>query len=238
MSQSVLIYGGKGALGSGCVTFFKKKGWRVLAVDLVANEHAESNIVLSAATSWNEQARQVLQGVSDFCGDEGKLSAILCVAGGWAGGSASSDDLVATADLMWKQSVWTSVIASQVGSKFLSPNGLLLLTGALPALGGTPAMIGYGMAKAAVHQLVKSLAEKGSGIAKTATVLAILPATLDTPNNRKFMPNADMSTWTPLDTIAQFCLDWANNKDGANPISGSLVALVTEKGETTCKVQE
>jgi len=32
---------------------------RVLAVDLVANEEADSNIILSAAASWNEQARQV-----------------------------------------------------------------------------------------------------------------------------------------------------------------------------------
>ena len=32
---------------------------RVLAVDLVANEEADSNIILSASASWNEQARQV-----------------------------------------------------------------------------------------------------------------------------------------------------------------------------------
>jgi dihydropteridine reductase len=36
--------------------------------------------------------------------------------------------------------------------------------GAKPALAGTPGMIGYGMAKAAVHQLVKSLAAKKSGL--------------------------------------------------------------------------
>lgn len=232
MAPSVLIYGGKGALGSSCVTFFKAKGWTVLAVDLVANEEADTNIILSAAASWNEQSRQVTQGVSDFVGD-GKLKAVLCVAGGWAGGSANSDDLVGTSDLMWKQSVWTSVIAGKVAAMYLEETGLLALTGALPALGGTPAMIGYGIAKAAVHQLVKSLAEKNSGVSEKATVLAILPATLDTPNNRKFMPNADTSTWTPLETIAQLFLDWAVNANGTNPKSGSLLALVTEGGKTT-----
>jgi len=237
MANAVLIYGGKGALGSGCVTFFKAKGWRVLAVDLVANEEADSNIILSASASWNEQARQVIQGVSDFVGDS-KLQAVLCVAGGWAGGGAASEDLISTVDLMWKQSVWTSVIAAQVSAKFLHPNGLVALTGALPALAGTPGMIGYGMAKAAVHQLVKSLADKSSGVSETSTVVAILPATLDTPNNRKFMPNADTSTWTPLDTIAQYFLDWATNAQGKNPASGSLIGLVTEGGETTLQVQE
>lgn len=64
-------------------------------------------------------------------------------------------------------------------------------------------MIGYGMAKAAVHQLVKSLAADKSGVSPDATVLAILPNTLDTPNNRKFMPAADTSKWTPLDVVAK-----------------------------------
>jgi hypothetical protein len=36
-------------------------------------------------------------------------------------------------------------------------------------------MIGYGMAKAAVHQLVKSLAASGSGLPANAFVSAILP---------------------------------------------------------------
>jgi dihydropteridine reductase len=55
-------------------------------------------------------------------------------------------------------------------------------------------MIGYGLAKAAVHQLVKSLAEPKSGLPEESTVLALLPITLDTPMNRKWMPKADFST--------------------------------------------
>ena len=38
-----------------------------------------------------------------------------------------------------------------------------------------PGMIGYGMAKAAVHQLVQSLASEGSGLPKGVFVTAILP---------------------------------------------------------------
>lgn len=39
----------------------------------------------------------------------------------------------------------------------------------------TLGMIGYGIAKAAVHQLVKSLAGENSGIPANSTVLATLP---------------------------------------------------------------
>ena len=66
-----------------------------------------------------------------------KVDAIICVAGGWAGGNAASKALVKNADLMWKQSVWSSVIASHLASNHLKENGLLVLTGAHPALQGT-----------------------------------------------------------------------------------------------------
>lgn len=81
--------------------------------------------------------------------------------------------------------------------------GVLSLTGAKAALGGTPGMIGYGLAKAAVHQLVKSLASADSGLPKGSKVNAVAPITLDTPANRGGMPNADFSSWTPLETLAQ-----------------------------------
>ena len=106
--------------------------------------------------------------------------------------------------------VWSSAISATLASKFLVPGGLLVLPGAKPATGGTPGMMGYGMAKvgdgddydcsdnveddddqAAVHQLVASLAAPGSGLPEASCVAAILPVTLDTPMNRKFMPGAD-----------------------------------------------
>lgn len=59
------------------------------------------------------------------------------------------------------------------------------------------------MAKAAVHQLTKSLAAEKSGLPKDSLVVAIMPVTLDTPMNRKWMPNADFSTWTPLEFVAE-----------------------------------
>ena len=64
------------------------------------------------------------------------LDAILCVAGGWEGGNAAHADLVKNSDLMWKQSVWSSVLASAIASKHLKEGGLLTLTGAKPALEG------------------------------------------------------------------------------------------------------
>lgn len=64
-------------------------------------------------------------------------------------------------------------------------------------------MIGYGMAKASVHHLTKSLSNDESGLPANSTTVCIVPETLDTPMNRKWMPKADRSTWTSLEFISK-----------------------------------
>ncbi|XP_068596461.1 quinoid dihydropteridine reductase a [Brachionichthys hirsutus] len=225
----VIVYGGRGALGSKCVQYFKSKGWWVASIDMNVNDEANGNVLVKTSDSFTEQAEQVTTDVSYLLGGQ-KVDAILCVAGGWAGGSCSSKDLYKNADLMWKQSVWTSTISSQLASLHLNPGGLLILAGAKAALSGTGGMVGYGMAKAAVHQLCQSLAAKNSGMPPDAAAVAILPVTLDTPMNRKSMPTADFSSWTPLGYIAETFFNWATRVD--RPASGSLMQLLTSGGET------
>lgn len=167
---------------------------------MAENEHADANVLVGRDETWVEQETAVLAGVESALNGE-KLDAIICVAGGWAGGNAKQD-LAKNADLMWKQSVWSSAISAAIGANFLNAGGLLTLTGANAATAGTSGMIGYGMAKAAVHQLTKSLAGTGSGLPEDSLVVAILPITLDTPMNRKWMPNGDFGSWTPPEFLA------------------------------------
>ncbi|XP_054164366.1 dihydropteridine reductase-like [Oppia nitens] len=236
--RRVLIYGGKGALGSVCVQFFKKQNWWVTSVDLVANSEANENIVIKSSTTdqWTQQEAEVVNGVGQVLGSDNKLDAIVCVAGGWAGGSAAADDFVKNTDLMIRQSLWSSVISAKLAAKYLSDGGLLALTGARAALEPTPGMIGYGLAKSAVHHLVQSLSQSTGGLPTGATVVAILPVTFDTPMNRKFMPKADTSQWTPLEFAAELMWKWASAPaaatDDVRPKSGSLVQLITKSGET------
>ena len=44
-------------------------------------------------------------------------------------------------DLMWKQSVWSSVISAAVAANHLKEGGLLSLTGANAALEATPGIL-------------------------------------------------------------------------------------------------
>lgn len=226
----VLVYGGKGALGSVLVTHFKARGDWVLSIDLAANEAADANVVIDSKGDLNQQAAQVLKEVGVAAGGS-KLDALFCVAGGWAGGNASSDDFVKNCDLMMKQSIWTSVISAAVGAHHLKKGALLTLTGAVPCLKGTAGMMGYGLSKAAVHQLTQSLAQANNGLPVDCCVQTILPITLDTPMNRKFMPDADFSTWTPMSYVGDMFTSWLTDPSSRHP-SGSLVKLVTTESNT------
>jgi len=228
--KRVIVYGGKGALGAVCVDSFKAKDYWVCSIDLNPNEAADVNVIVTELNDWVKQDDQVQGRIAEVLGGE-KVDGIFCVAGGWAGGNAAAKAFISSADMMCKQSIWSSCISASIASTHLKEGGFLQLTGAVPALSGTAGMIGYGMAKAAVHQLVKSLACDNGGLPTNAIVAAILPVTLNTPMNRKFMANADQTAWTPMEFVANLFLDWLNEKD--RPKSGSLIKLITKDGDTS-----
>ena len=66
---------------------------------------------------------------------------------------------------MWKQSVWTSVIAASLASRYLKNGGLLTLPGAQPAMSGTPGKEGLGCVRVCPRVLcqIKVTQPIGSG---------------------------------------------------------------------------
>ena len=56
---------------------------------MVANDEASANITVNPADTWVDQGKAVADKVAEVL--EGhKVDAVLCVAGGWAGGNAAS----------------------------------------------------------------------------------------------------------------------------------------------------
>ena len=227
MSKSVLIYGGCGALGRACVTHFVSKGWNTISADIHENSEASSNVIVPSfrfATTNTE--------LDDFFSAMPELHCILNVAGGWQGGSAASKHLVRNVDLSYTQSVVSSTYCTEIAARKLLGGGLLLLPGAAAALQPTPKMLGYGMGKAAVHHLVRSLAEPEScGLRVNCCTIGLLPITLDTAQNRASMPNADFNEWTPLNEVAWVVQQWAADPE-TRPQSGSLAVFRTREGRT------
>ena len=232
-ARNALIIGANGALGRDVLLAFNRHGWSTFSVDLKANTAASlgSSIIVPGSTIPVMQ-QSVLK---DLKALDKTFNAVINVAGGWAGGDVSSEECAAATQLMLEQSVYSSVVAAHITSHFALSKALLVLPGSTAALGPTSFMAGYGLAKAAVHHLVKSVAADPKVLPPGATVLGVLPATLDTPGNRAGMPNADFSTWTPTSEAAANIVSWAETPE-SRPASGSLVSWVTVGGKTVTSV--
>ena len=80
--------------------------------------------------------------------------------------------------------------------------GRLFMTGSRPGLDmkNGKGMIAYSMAKSLVFRLAELMNEEAKGTDVVVTVL--VPSTIDTPQNRKSMPDADFSTWMSPEKMA------------------------------------
>lgn len=78
--------------------------------------------------------------------------------------------------------------------------GRIVNFGSVAGIEGMPFAAPYAVSKAALINLTKTIAQENKSVNITANV--IVPETIDTPANRKAMPQADFSTWTKPEAIA------------------------------------
>jgi len=81
--------------------------------------------------------------------------------------------------------------------------GKIILIGSEPGKDGAKAKgsVAYGFSKSLVFRLAELINEEGK--TKNISAHVIVPTTMDTPQNRAAMPNADFSKWATTDKIAE-----------------------------------
>jgi NAD(P)-dependent dehydrogenase (short-subunit alcohol dehydrogenase family) len=101
-------------------------------------------------------------------------------------------------------------------------SGKIVNVGSFGALRGTAQMGAYAAAKSEVLRLTESLAAelREHGI----NVNCVLPSVIDTPENRKAMPQADPAKWVPPAQLAQVIAFLAS--DAAQAVHGAAVPVV------------
>ncbi|MCK4856192.1 MAG: SDR family NAD(P)-dependent oxidoreductase, partial [Bacteroidales bacterium] len=80
--------------------------------------------------------------------------------------------------------------------------GQVIFTGSRPAIhpGSAGDMLSYAFSKSLVFRLAEVINEDGKNSGITASV--IVPGTIDTPQNREAMPDADFTGWVSASEIA------------------------------------
>lgn len=202
--EEIIVSGSSGNLGTSVCERFLEGGFLVHAILRPGNEtHSLSDDALKthALDLLREQDCAEFIGAFDPC----PQVVVLC-AGGFAMGDLASTDSEAINkmfELNFKTAWHILHPLWQRWQKERIP-GRAFVIGARPAL--EPArgksMIPYTLSKTLVIQLAKILSATSK--AGEQKIFACVPDTLDTPENRKSMPDADKNTWVKTELLA----DW------------------------------
>lgn len=221
----VLIAGGSGALGKTITPAFVRSGARVISADRnPPPAQVTEGKALKADVTDETDVRRL---VDDVVRTAGRLDVLVNLVGGFSAGRIADTDVS-----LWHRMLTVNLTAAFLLSKAVLPhmmergNGRILHVAAWAAVEPFPGAGAYIVAKSGLLAMIRVLALelKGSGV----TVNGVLPTTVDTPANRAAMPEADPSTWTKPESIAEALLFLASEEAGQ--ISGAAIPVGTGEG--------
>ena len=150
------------------------------------------------------------------------LDAVALVAGGWAGGASFEEAPADEWDRMLRTNLDTVAHVCRAALPHLrAQGGSVVAVGSRAAETGGAGMAAYAVSKVAVHALVRVLALENAG--HGVRFNAVLPGTIDTPANRRAMPDADRSKWTSPEAIAGVMAFLLSSESA--PTTGALVPV-------------
>lgn len=195
MKKELLIFGSEGALGKGVTECLRSKDYdKVYLFDRHAQGDPDPTTVsiVTGDLSIEDDVRKAFRKVSP---SKDSAFFLFSTIGGFTGGKKVWDTPVHDLDKMINMNLKTSFLIAKYFSLLVkeSHSGSLFFTAAITGLSPESGKAVYGASKGALIHLVKALAEEGKEI--NMSVNAMAPFIIDTPANRKWMKDADFSSW-------------------------------------------
>src|SRR5215831_15272066 len=225
-SSTALVTGATGNLGRAVARAFGERG-----ANLVLLGHRREALV---SAFGNEDARRMFASADLL--DQRKVDAVVRVAierfgridllCNIAGGFRMGTPVHATSDDDWKFMFDVNVrtllncVRAVVPHMIDAGAGRIVNVGAASAHKGAANMAAYCAAKSAVIRITESMAAELRD--KNVNVNCVLPTTIDTPENRAAMPDADPARWVAPADLAKVFLFLAS--EDARAMHGAAVA--------------
>lgn len=222
-NRVILITGAKGGLGSYVTNAFLAAGATVAGSSrsIQQSDFDHPRFTAIPAELSSRDAAETL--AAETVARHGRIDAAVHLLGGFAGGATVADSDDATLDQMFDlnfRSLFHIARAVLPGMRSRHA-GALLAIGSRTAVEPQPGLGLYSASKAALISLMQTIAKENAASGITANV--ILPGTLDTPANRRAMPDADTSKWAQPGQIASLLVHLASGQ--ATQLSGAVIPV-------------
>lgn len=227
--QVVLITGAAGNLGHAVAQGFAEAGARLALVDLAEDALQKVIDELPAGTDAKAftvnllEAESVNRTVEQVIEHFGRIHVLANIAGGFTMGPMMQD----TEDKSWDLMINLNARSVFYTCRAVIPNmldnqgGRIINVSARAAIEGKGRMGPYCASKAAVKTLTESLAAENKF--DNINVNCILPGTIDTPQNRNDMPDADFAKWVPPAALADVVMFLAS--DASRCVTGAAIPV-------------
>ena len=225
----VMVTGAAGNLGAALAARFAALGSRLALLDRSAErlERARDELDLPSSTvllpSDLTAADSVAAAVEKAVTKLGGIDVLANIAGGFTMGPPLYETPDSDWDLMMELNVRSvfNTCRAVIPHMLRRGSGRIVNVSARAALEGKAGMGPYCASKAAVLTLTESLAAEHrlDGI----NVNCILPGTIDTPQNRAAMPDADHSRWVPAAALADVIVFLAS--EASRAVTGAAIPV-------------
>ena len=225
----VVITGAAGNLGRAVAQAFAARGAHLALLDLNAKGIEKTIAACEGQASAKAFGTNLIESaatdatIAEVLATFGHIDVLANIAGGFAMGPLIQDTEDRDWDFMMNlnaRSVFNT--CRRVIPAMLENNGgRIINVSARAAEQGKGRMGPYCASKAAVLTLTESLAAENKF--DNINVNCILPGTIDTPQNRESMPDANFSHWVPPAALADVVVFLASN--GARCVTGAAIPV-------------
>lgn len=226
VTRSALITGGTGGLGAAVTRAFLDGGWRVVVPLYDAAERdrvaPHERLVLEQADLFDAASAAAATALAAGDG-AAPLRAVVNLVGGFAAGGRVHETPVEDFETQLRLNLRPAYLVCQAAIPHLlaGGGGAIVCVSSRAAVKPFAGAAGYVVSKAAVLAFVDVLATeyRDDGIRANA----LLPSVIDTPGNRRAMPDADFDTWVAPEQIAAVARFLC--EDASEVISGAHVPV-------------
>ncbi|WP_407527910.1 SDR family NAD(P)-dependent oxidoreductase [Lacibacter sp. MH-610] len=221
-----IITGATGNLGLAVTKKFIAEGYKVIGTavpdDATPMNFHEDEFEKVVVDLLNEEA--AAEFIASVIKKHGTIDTTVLTVGGFAMGrisETSSGDLMKQYKLNFET---TYHIARPVFVQMMKQNkGRMFFIGARPGLSAVQSenMTAYGFAKSLVVRLAELINIEARG--KNVVASVVIPSTIDTPQNRKAMPEADFNNWVKPEDIANII--YYHSTDEAHALRETIIKV-------------